>query len=147
MRCLKCGRESEETFCRICQEEMEKYPVKPGTIVLLPKERTEEKKPAPRKPQVPPEAVIRGQRRTIRRLSGGIAALVALVVLLGAMTLHLLGDQKKTPLGKNYSTVTRPSEEESTAPATQDDEAIAPAELEDYLYAQSQTKPESRQTK
>ena len=94
MRCLKCGRESEETFCRICQEEMEKYPVKPGTIVLLPKERTEEKKPAPRKPQVPPETVIRGQRRTIRRLSGGIAALVALVVLLGAMTLHLLGDQK-----------------------------------------------------
>ena len=75
MRCLKCGRESEETFCRICQEEMEKYPVKPGTIVLLPKERTEEKKPAPRKPQVPPETVIRGQRRTIRRLSGGIAAL------------------------------------------------------------------------
>lgn len=147
MRCLKCGRESEETFCRICQEEMEKYPVKPGTIVLLPKERTEEKKPAPRKPQVPPETVIRSQRRTIRRLSGGIAALVALLMLLGAVTVHLLGGQKKTPLGKNYSTVTRPSEEESTPPATQDEEAIAPAELEDYLYAQSQTKPETEETK
>lgn len=147
MRCLKCGRESEETFCRICQEEMEKYPVKPGTIVLLPKERPVEKKPAPRKPQVPPEAVIQTQRRTIRRLSGGIAALVALLVLLGAVTVHLLGGQKKAPLGKNYSTVTRPSEEESTAPATQDEEAIAPAELEDYLYAQSQTKPETEEKK
>lgn len=147
MRCLKCGRESEETFCRICQEEMEKYPVKPGTIVLLPKERPVEKKPAPRKPQVPPETVIQTQRRTIRRLSGGIAALVALLVLLGAVTVHLLGGQKKAPLGKNYSTVTRPSEEESTPPATQDEEAIAPAELEDYLYAQSQTKPETEEKK
>ncbi len=147
MRCLKCGRESEETFCRICQEEMEKYPVKPGTIVLLPKERPVEKKPAPRKPQVPPETVIQTQRRTIRRLSGGIAALVALLVLLGAVTVRLLGGPKKAPLGKNYSTVTRPSEEESTTPATQDEEAIAPAELEDYLYAQSQTKPETEEKK
>ena len=96
---------------------------------------------------MPPETVIRSQRRTIRRLSGGIAALVALLMLLGAVTVHLLGGQKKTPLGKNYSTVTRPSEEESTPPATQDEEAIAPAELEDYLYAQSQTKPETEETK
>ena len=44
MKCLKCGRETDQTFCQACREEMEKYPVKPGTIVLLPKERPSGKK-------------------------------------------------------------------------------------------------------
>ena len=37
-QCMKCGRElkSGEVFCETCQTEMEKYPVKPGVVVLLP---------------------------------------------------------------------------------------------------------------
>lgn len=38
MACMKCGKEvsGEQVFCDACLEDMEKYPVKPGTPVLLP---------------------------------------------------------------------------------------------------------------
>ena len=38
MRCLKCGQEigDSEVFCPDCLKDMEKYPVKPGTVVRLP---------------------------------------------------------------------------------------------------------------
>ena len=38
MSCMKCGRDTEEgrTFCAECMEDMEKYPVRPGTVVRLP---------------------------------------------------------------------------------------------------------------
>ena len=41
MYCMKCGRETEEetVFCRDCLLEMEKYPVDPGTVVLLPRRK------------------------------------------------------------------------------------------------------------
>ena len=41
MNCLKCGREtsSEQCFCQDCLLDMEKYPVKPGTVIQLPKRR------------------------------------------------------------------------------------------------------------
>lgn len=38
MHCLKCGRKVEDAhvFCPECMAEMEKHPVKPGTVVRLP---------------------------------------------------------------------------------------------------------------
>ena len=41
MYCMKCGREIEDgqAFCGDCLAVMEKYPVKPGTAVILPKRR------------------------------------------------------------------------------------------------------------
>lgn len=38
MNCMKCGRETEteQIFCESCLEEMEKYPVKPDTVVQIP---------------------------------------------------------------------------------------------------------------
>ena len=41
MNCLKCGRETagEQTFCLDCQAVMEQYPVRPGTLVQLPKRK------------------------------------------------------------------------------------------------------------
>ena len=43
MNCLKCGRETTEdhVFCDSCREEMGKYPVRPGTAVILPKRKKE----------------------------------------------------------------------------------------------------------
>ena len=39
MPCMKCGRktENESVFCSDCLSEMEKYPVRPGTVVRLPR--------------------------------------------------------------------------------------------------------------
>ena len=41
MSCMKCGRDTEEgrTFCTECLVEMEKYPVRPGTVVRLPEHK------------------------------------------------------------------------------------------------------------
>ena len=41
MDCMKCGRETEHenVFCPDCLTEMEKYPVRPDTVVLLPRRR------------------------------------------------------------------------------------------------------------
>lgn len=38
MACMKCGKEvsGSQVFCEECLADMEKYPVKPGTPVLLP---------------------------------------------------------------------------------------------------------------
>ena len=47
MGCLKCGRETDQTFCESCRETMKKYPVKPGAVVILPRER---KTPAKQQP-------------------------------------------------------------------------------------------------
>ena len=40
MKCLKCGRETDQTFCDQCREEMDRCPVRPGTIIQLPKDLT-----------------------------------------------------------------------------------------------------------
>lgn len=140
MKCLKCGRETDQTFCPVCREEMKKYPVKPGAIVLLPKERPSVRKQPNRHPAVPPETVIQNQRRTIRRLGRGFAALLVLTVLMGAVIVRLVEKSSRPPVGQNYSTVTKPSEETvpSAAPQsldeTEQEAAVAPAELEDYIF-------------
>lgn len=108
MKCLKCGRETDQTFCADCRAEMEKYPVKPGTIILLPKERTPIQKPSPRHARTSLESVVKAQKKTIRRMR---RAIVILLVLMAAMTVflvRLLNNDQQIPLGKNYSTITRP---------------------------------------
>ena len=150
MKCIKCGRETDQTFCEKCRAEMEKYPVKPGTIVLLPKERPANKKPQPRRQATPPEEKLRSQRRTIRRLSRAVAVLLVLLVLTGIAIVQLVERSAKPAVGQNYSTVTKPSGESTLpsdtqetaaqAPDTLAEEAvIAPAELEDYLFAQEES--------
>ena len=154
MKCLKCGRETDQTFCEKCRAEMEKYPVNPGTIVLLPKERPANKKPQPRHQTAPPEETVRSQRRTIRRLSRAVAVLLVLLVLTGIAIVQLVQRSAKPAVGQNYNTVTKPSEE-TTLPSETASEAqeaaaqfldtlaeeavIAPAELEDYLFAQEES--------
>ena len=38
MSCMRCGKETKEdqAFCDECLEEMERYPIKPGTPIQLP---------------------------------------------------------------------------------------------------------------
>ena len=42
MYCLKCGREidGQQVYCSGCLEIMDRYPIKPGTPVQLPKKKT-----------------------------------------------------------------------------------------------------------
>ena len=119
MKCLKCGRETDQTFCQACRKEMERYPVKPGTIVQLPKDRSAAytRRSTNWRAMVPPEEQIEKQKRTIRRLGSAVAALLVLLVGLGFVIVQLLRHPGQTPLGQNYSTVTKPTED-VTAPTT-----------------------------
>lgn len=108
MKCLKCGRETDQTFCADCRAEMEKYPVKPGTIILLPKERTPIQKPSPRHARTSLESVVKAQKKTIRRMGRAMIALLVLMAVMTGFLIRLLNDDQQIPLGKNYSTITRP---------------------------------------
>ncbi|MDY4222041.1 MAG: hypothetical protein SOX71_06035 [Candidatus Faecousia sp.] len=119
MKCLKCGRETDQTFCESCREDMARYPVKPGTIVQLPKDRASS---SPRDNRswhngISMEEQIAGQKRTIRRLSRVIAVLALLLLGMGVTMFLLLRGGAQPKPGQNYSAVTKPTED-PTVPTT-----------------------------
>ena len=107
MNCLKCGRETEDgqVFCKECLAIMEKYPVKPGTAVLLPK-RT----PAPtvKKVRWKPAPSLEEQVTKLRRQNHRLIAVICVVTLLlcvgGYFTARYLVDRRAPRPGQNYST-------------------------------------------
>lgn len=115
MVCLKCGREIEENqvFCPDCVDDMEKYPVKPGTAIQLPR-RTEtslQKKSHARR-RTPPtqEEQIRSLRKALRVFI--IIWLVTLALLAATIyptVEYLLAKDVLLP-GQNYSTFTDSTE-------------------------------------
>lgn len=112
MECLKCGRETDQTFCEGCRAVMAKYPVKPGTMVQLPKRREDRRHLAKRRIQITPEMQIEQLKQTNRRLWGTLITFVILTALLCGAVYHLYKQSKLPALGQNYSTVTTPVEEE-----------------------------------
>lgn len=121
MKCLKCGRETDQTFCQDCREEMARYPVKPGTIIQLPKDRSAAylRRSPNWRAQISPEDKIAQQKRTIRRLSRAVAVLVALILILGFVIFRILKGPVQPPVGQNYSTVTKPTLDITTPEATE----------------------------
>ena len=117
MTCLKCGRETDQTFCESCREVMARYPVKPGTIVQLPKDRSTAYAHRSQnwRTTISPEIQIEKQKRTIRRLAQALAALAALLVVLGIVMFRVISSAGRPPVGQNYSAVTK-STEDATEP-------------------------------
>lgn len=110
MNCVKCGREIEESrvFCDVCLEEMEKYPVKPGTVVHIPKRSAvedEKKMSSRRKPMLTEEEQIRRMKKKLLWLRLTVATLL---ILCGALTFVLGKAVTKLDvrriIGQNYST-------------------------------------------
>ena len=107
MSCLKCGKETEEdqVFCLHCQEVMQHYPVKPGTVIHLPNREipVAEKKPVRQKEEANDQL---SQLKTLTRwLTAAIALLSLLLCISAGMLLQLLQDQSSKPaIGKNYTT-------------------------------------------
>ena len=103
MKCLKCGRETDQTFCDQCREEMDRCPVRPGTIIQLPKERSGQNWHA----SVSMDDRLEAQRLTIRRLTRVVVGLAALVLILSLVISRLLSGNTQPPVGQNYSAVTK----------------------------------------
>ncbi len=111
MNCMKCGRTiaATQVFCEECQQDMEKYPVKPDTPVLLPPRAFN---PAVKRPVVHHKK-LRKPEDVIASLRSWVIILLVLVVALSvafAMSVTILlrlMDQlpsNQESAGQNYST-------------------------------------------
>ena len=109
MKCLKCGRETDEgqVFCSECREKMADYPVKPGTPVLLP--RRSEENTAARKAKWHPAPSMEEQVQKLRRQNRILTAILCVVLLFllvaGAMSIRYLLDKTPFRPGQNYSSM------------------------------------------
>lgn len=107
MRCMKCGRETEENqvFCKGCLADMERSPVKAGTPVMIPK-RPERQRSVPVKKENPEEllAKLNKKLRTLR--IAVIVLFVALCLSVGLLFYHFYTtDHSGFGIGQNYSTL------------------------------------------
>ena len=107
MNCMKCGRETEneQVFCQDCLQIMEKYPVRPGTVVLLPRRRETIIKKTVKRHVIPAEEQIKILKKRIMILWFTLVLCIALIMLMINPTLHYALD-KHVPVGQNYSSVT-----------------------------------------
>ena len=107
MNCMKCGRETEneEVFCRNCLQIMEKYPVRPGTVVLLPRRREPTMKKTVKRHSIPAEEQIKILKKRVMILWFALVLCIAAILIMVNPTLHYALD-KHVPVGQNYSSVT-----------------------------------------
>lgn len=107
MNCLKCGRETpaEQVFCEECLLEMEKYPVKPGTVVLLPRGRdTVSTKKIIKRRVLSTEEQLKAARKRIKALSVAFLVMLLLALLMAyPSVLYLKSRQMK--IGQNYTAI------------------------------------------
>ncbi len=109
-QCLKCGKKTEgqAVFCNECLVIMEQYPVKPGTVVHLPRRQprqdSQQKSDFDEQTQT---AQLAHQRGMIRWLTAVIAGLSLLLVLTAVLLIHTLDNIQSVPaIGRNYTTST-----------------------------------------
>lgn len=108
MNCMKCGRETLENnvFCQNCLAEMEKYPVRPDTVVLLPRRREPSLiKKLPKRHVPTPEEQITFLRKCVMYLSIILAVCIVAIALMLRPTMHYVLDEHYE-IGQNYSSVT-----------------------------------------
>lgn len=111
MECIKCGRETDQTFCAQCRETMKDYPVKPGSVVQLPKSKPDyaQRRNVRRTAQITPEMQVEQLKKKLRKLWVTVVCLCLVIALL-CTGLFLLYRRSRQPLpGQNYS-VTHPTE-------------------------------------
>ena len=109
MNCMKCGREvgQDQVFCAKCLEVMERDPVNPDVVVMLPvRSVAPVKKHSPRKKSLTPEEQIFQLKRRNRWLTVAVCLLLFLAVVLTIISIDVFRqlDVQKF-LGQNYSTV------------------------------------------
>ena len=118
VNCLKCGREIDEgqVFCNDCLVEMAKYPVKPGTAVLLPSRgdaAVSKKAHSRRRGKTAAEEQLKALKNRIRILSVLLAVCILLLIVLSVFTFRFLKEDDFLP-GQNYSAVTATAASEET---------------------------------
>ena len=107
MNCMKCGRETENeaVFCPDCLQVMEKYPVRPGTVVILPRRREPSVlKKITKRHVVTAEEQIKILRKRLSILTIMLVVCIVAIVLMFQPTMHYVLDEH-VEISQNYSTV------------------------------------------
>ena len=115
MNCMRCGRETpgEQSFCEECLLDMERCPVKPGTVIQLPSRREDvpQRKP-PRRKAISLEDQIKTLKRRLRTVSISLVICLLLLAVAAYGIFHFTA-QEHFAIGQNYSSVTTPAAESS----------------------------------
>ena len=109
--CVKCGRPAaaDQAFCPECLAEAEKYPVKPGVVVLLPQRDRSVKTPSRRRhPAVAPEEQLQKLKQHVITLWLALVLAVGAAGILGWLVMDDYLEEKAVSLrpGQNYSSET-----------------------------------------
>ena len=108
MNCMKCGRESEDdnVFCQNCLLEMEKHPILPETVVLLPRRRESAVTKKATKRHIPTaDEQIAELREWVRILLVIVVVCIVAIAFMFKPTMHYVRDEH-VEIGQNYSSVT-----------------------------------------
>ena len=119
VNCMRCGKETEgkAVFCPECLEEMERYPVKPGTPVHIPSQPNPEvRKTVKKKKELSIEEQLVHAQQAVKALF--ITSLCLLVALIVAVVLLLSSfanpteqpEETNPPKTRNY-TIVAPDED------------------------------------
>ena len=107
MNCMKCGRETqnENVFCQECLQDMEKYPVRPGTVVQLHRRKeVSAVKKMPKRHIPSAEEQLKQYRKLTWILTVLLALCIGAIVLMFKPTMHYVLDEH-VEIGQNYSSV------------------------------------------
>ncbi len=109
MNCMKCGRDTqdEKMFCEACLASMEKYPVAPNTVVVLPKRARENYRRSVLRRWTAPSLEIQVNRLQRWRL-GLLITVLVLTMLIGLLIWLNIWQYEKSLApkpGQNYSTM------------------------------------------
>lgn len=107
MYCMKCGRETEkeDSFCRDCLLDMQKYPVDPGTVVFLPRgKETSMVRKSPKRNMRTAEEQLAFLRKYVLILSILLAICIAAICLLFKPAMNNLFTEH-FEIGQNYSSI------------------------------------------
>ena len=111
MQCMKCGKDTPagSAFCEECVAQMEKYPIKPGTVVQLPRrsKQVSQKKANARRSAMPPEEQVVRLKRLVRILIILWLVTVLTAAAVGYWIVKQYEEKTDSYLpGQNYSSMT-----------------------------------------
>ena len=119
MNCMRCGKETAEKaiFCPECLEEMERYPVKPGTLIHIPaRPESEVKKTQKKKRDIPVEEQLAHAQQMIQALFVTVLCLMGALVISGILLVLSFSnnieppEETQPPKTRNY-TIVDPAED------------------------------------
>lgn len=115
MNCMRCGKETEgkAVFCPECLEDMERHPVKPGTLIHIPaRQEPDARKPAKKRRELTLEEQLSYAHTMIQILLVTVLGLLGALIITGLLFFYSISQPQDLPeetspiTGRNYTIIT-----------------------------------------